>query len=104
MIEAGKLNKRITFQTGTVSGLEGVVSWNDTLTVWAQIEPLSGSWLFTAQQANSKIKGRIFVRYNPDITSSMRIKYGSRYFRIESIINIDEANHTLQIMYSEWAD
>jgi SPP1 family predicted phage head-tail adaptor len=103
MIEAGNLNKRLTFQTGT-SNAGDALTWADTLTVWGSVEPLTGTWLFQSQQANSKTSGIVKVRFNTDINSSMRIKFGSRYLRIDTIINPKEYNEYLQIMYSEWLD
>jgi SPP1 family predicted phage head-tail adaptor len=102
-LEAGQLRHRLTFQTGTSTNGDAL-TWTDALTVWGSVEPLTGSWLMESLQANSKISGIVRVRYNSSITSSMRIKFSSRYLRIDSIINPQEQNEQLQIMYSEWLD
>ena len=104
MTRAGELRHRITFQTASVTGGEGVTAWTDTLTVWGAVEPLTGSWLFQSQQANSVVSGIVRVPFNALINPSMRIKFGTRYLRINSIINPQERQRELQIMFSSWAD
>jgi SPP1 family predicted phage head-tail adaptor len=104
MINAGQLNKRITFQTPVVIPIEGITSYTDYCTVWAAIRPLVGNRRYQAQQYNSEIAGQIIIRYRNDITSSMRIKYLDRRFQILSIINPGEVNEALEIEYKELLD
>jgi SPP1 family predicted phage head-tail adaptor len=106
-MDGSKLNRRVTFQTNTPTANsigEFVDTWADTLTVWAAVKPLVGAIRFTAQQANSKVSGKVIVRYNSTIIASMRISYDSRYLKIISIVNPDEANQWLEIDYSEALD
>ena len=52
-MQAGKLRHRVTFQRLTKTrGLSGgeKQEWVDVCTVWARISPLSGKYLFAAQQ------------------------------------------------------
>jgi SPP1 family predicted phage head-tail adaptor len=107
MTRAGELRHRITFQanTPTANGFgEFVDTYSDTVTVYGAIEPLSGSLLFTAQQANSEVQGRVRIRYRDDIEPSMRIKFGTRYFKILSVINPSEKREELQILVKEFID
>lgn len=104
MIEAGRLNKRIICQVASVTAGEGVMTWTDVCTVWADIRPLVGTRRYQAKQLNSEVAGQIVIRYRTDITTAMRIKYGARYFEILAIINPDERNESLEIEYKELLD
>jgi SPP1 family predicted phage head-tail adaptor len=103
-MESGKLRNRVIFQSGSAVAGEGVTTWSDTLTVWGMDRQLVGTRLYEAMQQNSKIKGEVVVRYNSLINSSMRMKIGTRYLRIISIINIENRNVELVIPYEEWID
>jgi SPP1 family predicted phage head-tail adaptor len=107
LMEGGKLDKRLTFQTNTptVNSLgEYVDTYSDAFTVWAAIEPLTGSWLFQSMQANSKVNGQVRIRYRTDILPTMRIKFGSRYLKIISLIAPLEKGDELRVLYSEELD
>ena len=104
MIDAGQLNKRITFQTPAVAAGEGVTTWVDSFTIWGAIKPLVGSRRYAAKQLNSEISGQIVIRYRNDIDPAMRIKYGTRYFQILAVINPNEENESLEIEYKELLD
>lgn len=104
-MEAGILRHRLIFQSlGTAAAGEGSTTWTDTCTIWGQVEPLTGTLLFQAQQANSEASGRIKVRYRADLNASMRIKFGTRYFKILSLINPLEGNEYLIFYYKEYLD
>lgn len=76
--------------------------WIDFLEIRAAIYPLSGKDFFAAETTNSEITHKINIRYIKGVTSSMRIKFGERYFEIISPpINFQEKNILLQIMCKE---
>jgi len=103
----GKMRHRLILQQPVSSQNtmdETVVTWTDMATVWGQIDPATGSWYFQAKQANSNVTGRVHIRYRSDIDPTWRIQYGTRYLNIVSIINVDEKNRELLIMYSESLD
>ncbi len=104
-MRAGDLNKRIELQlpARSISSGETVDTFSTTATVWAAIEPLSGNRLFLAQQANSEGQGIIRLRYRTGVVPKMRIKYPDRYFQIISIIDRNEDNAELQLLYKEIA-
>ena len=104
MIDCGQLNKRLTFQTGSESNDgEGKTIWRDSFTVWGAVLPLVGNRRYLAQQLDSSIAGTIIIRYRSDLKSSMRVKFGSRYFEIISTRNPDEKNEFWEIDYKEQA-
>lgn len=56
--------------------------------VWADIRPLRGQQLFTAQQINERVNVEIDVRYtgaSKSITSAMRIVHDGTIYEIESV-------------------
>jgi SPP1 family predicted phage head-tail adaptor len=83
---------------------ETVDTWTDAFTVWAAIEPLTGSRLFQAQQANSEVKGVVRIRYRPDVIATMRMIYGSMILQVVSLMNTAERNEQIEILYKEALD
>lgn len=75
-MQAGRLRHRVTLQrradTQSTSG-EVVPGYEDILTVWASIEPLSGREMFAAQQVQSEVNTRIRIRWRPEIDSTVRV-------------------------------
>ena len=71
-------------------------------TVWANIRPLTGRELFTAQQRAAEVTHFITMRHpGLTVTPEMKLTYGSRTFDILSVLNLEEMNVTLQILAKE---
>ncbi|HII3799618.1 TPA: phage head closure protein [Pasteurella multocida] len=103
----GKLRHRITIQRQVNTLNEygaSVTVWRDVKTVWAEVKPLSGREYFSAQQVQSEITTQIFIRYLPGVLPTMRVKFGSRFFEIVSVINASERDIYLQLMCKEKID
>jgi len=106
-MRAGRLRHRITIQRPSSSAGalgEKIKSWADVSTVWAAIEPLRGREFLEAHQQESEITTRFIIRYKGGLNTRMRISFGSKYYKIESIINPDERNRYLEIMALETED
>ena len=106
-MQAGKLRQRIILQAPAASSNtigEEIYTWADVATVWAAIEPATGSWYYAGQQAEAKVDGRVRIRYRADVLPTWRIKYGDRYLSIVSILNPQERNKELTLMYMESLD
>jgi len=106
-MRAGALRHRITIQepTSSVGALgEKIKSWADVSTIWAAIEPLRGREFLEAHQIEAEITTRFIIRYKSGLNTRMRIKFGIKYYKIESIINPDERNRYLEIMALETED
>jgi SPP1 family predicted phage head-tail adaptor len=106
-MNAGKLRQRITLQQPVVGSNaigEETYTWADVATVWGSMEPATGSWYFSGRQADSKVDGRVRIRYRSDILPTWRIKFGDRYLSIVSILNPQERNRETVIMYTESLD
>lgn len=108
MIEPGKMRHRITFQTFTGEQdsygdplQADDAQWQDTATLWAAIDPISGREFYAAEQSQSEVSHKIRCRYRSGLTTSMRIKCRGRKFKIVSIINWEERSESLLIMCKE---
>ena len=100
----GDLNKRIILQyeTKVSDSMGGFTStWVDAATVWAAIWPTSAAELVQSMQTDMVISHRIRIRFRSVLRPSWRIKFGTRYFNIVSIINPNEKNEYLDIMARE---
>jgi SPP1 family predicted phage head-tail adaptor len=80
MMQAGKLDQRITLQTSAISkdAVGGPVdTWSDLATVWANVYDLSGKALNEAQQVGSSVTRRVTVRRRSGLTSGLRVRFAS---------------------------
>lgn len=100
----GDLDKRITLQSKvqTSDSMGGFVeTWIDEATIWAAIWPVSASETIQAAQMVMTISHRIRIRYRSTIEPSWRIKFGTRFFAVVSIINLNEAGKYLDLICKE---
>lgn len=108
MVQAGKLRHLVTFQVPLIevdSNGESTESWDNAFSgqeISAQIEPLSGRELFTAQQVHSRVTTRITVRYRPGILPEMRIVHRGTYYNIDAIVPDPDSgfSHMTLLCYS----
>lgn len=103
-ISVADLRHRIVIQTltETADGAGGFTSsWADTVSIWAKITPTSAYERAQAMQLEATVTHKILIRYRSDIVPKQRIKFGSRYFGITGITNIEERNQYLQLMALE---
>ena len=101
----GKLRHRITIQTATITrsdrGAE-VLSWTDTATVYADIRTVGGQEQVLANQLETAtLLHTITIRYRGNLTPKQRIKWGTRYFAVEAIIERDNRMRTMDISCRE---
>jgi SPP1 family predicted phage head-tail adaptor len=106
-MKAGDLRHRVTLQQPQVTANaigEEYATWVDVATVWGAVEPATGSWYYQGQQGESKVDGRVRIRYRSDVLPTWRVKFGARYLSIVSILNPNERNKETVIMYTENLD
>lgn len=102
----GRLRHRVVVQRATDAidqyGDQTKI-WANLATVWAAVEPLNGRELFAAQQTQGQTSTRITIRpiVGQSISPKDRVKFGSRYFDIQSVINVEERNIELQLLCVE---
>lgn len=103
-MQSGRLRHRITIQEPVESsdGMGGVTTtWNTFATIWANIRPLRGREYIAAQQTQSGITHKIEIRYLENLTPKKRVKWNSRYFDIESVLDVFERNKQMDLMCVE---
>jgi len=103
-MRAGDLRHKIVLQepTETSDGMGGMTTtWSTFKRVWAAIWPLKGAEYLAAMQTTSEMTHKIRIRYMANVTPKLRIKWGSRYFDIQSAINPDERNIYLEMICRE---
>jgi len=87
-MQAGKLRNLIVIQastpTRTASGSSEDV-WAQHAEVWASIHPVTGTESVSSNQLVSTTSHKITIRYLATVLTKMRVKYGTRYFDIESV-------------------
>ena len=104
---ADDLRKVVTIQenTPTADGMGGFTDSWDTVTgliaLRAAIWPISARERIENQQIEHEISHRVRTWYRSAILPAMRVKWGSRYFKIMSIINPNEENRLLDMICEE---
>ena len=78
-----------------------VTTWLSIATVYASVEPISGREWVTANAAGGDLSHRVRMRYTPDLDLTDRLRFNSRIFQVESVINTDERNVELVVMCRE---
>lgn len=104
MLASGQLKKRIELQepTNADDGLGGsTVTWTTKITVWAAIWDVQANERIQAMQRTATTSHQVRIRYDPDIKTSWRIKWGTKYFSIDGIINPNMANEYLDLLCKE---
>lgn len=103
-IDPGKLRRFILIQKpcDTPDGAGGDVrDWVSFLKVWAQVEPLSGTEPFFADQMYPKLMATFTIRYRKGVVAAQRILYGTRIFNIRSVVEADDSRVYLKLHAEE---
>lgn len=103
-MNAGEMRHKITLQipTNTANGQGGFdTTWSDGATVWAAIWPTSAREVVEAMQNGLNVTHRIRIRYLSGLKSFWRVKFGTRYFNIMSVLNPDERNVVQDLICEE---
>lgn len=99
-MQAGLLRKRLTIQKPS-QAQDGygqtLDTWTDVATVWGEIVPVSGREMIAANAMQESKTHAITIRYIAGITPKMRIKYGTRLFDIQSVLDENERHRTLNL-------
>lgn len=90
----------------TDSGAEPT-EWVAGATVWANVAPLQGRLLLSAQEAQSSTTARIRLRWRSDVAEAtgktLRFRLGDRVYRIDGRpIDVDGRQRELEVMCHEW--
>lgn len=104
-MRAGDLKHRVQIEQlqRTQDPITGEIKqrWVGFTTTWARILPLSAREFMNAQAMQSKVMGRITIRFIPGISPDMRIREGKTVYNIEGILpDPHQGNRYLTIPYS----
>ncbi len=106
-MRAGQLRHLVAIEQPTRSENaigESITTWSTLCTVWAAVEPATGQSYYAASQLESKVDGRVRIRYLEGIEPTMRIKYGDRTLNIVAVLHPQENKRELHLMYTENLD
>jgi SPP1 family predicted phage head-tail adaptor len=104
-MRAGLLRELVTVQqrisTQDPYG-QAVDAWSEVAKTWASVQPLRGNERFTAAQTKAAIDTKVTMRFRNDVMPGRnRILFGARVLDVESVINIDERDRTIEILCKE---
>lgn len=103
-MRAGKMRHRVVVQSASESrAADGGVTftWSDVSTRWASIEPASGKEFLSSQQVAAEVTHKITLRNYDTLTPQHRLKFGTRYFNIISVLRPDEIKHSMEVLAKE---
>lgn len=109
MTLSGRMRHRVTIERRTARTRDAAghrkgkdrQDWSALCTAWAEVMPLSGRELWTAQQVQPDISHRVTMRYRSGVTPAMRVRHGGRTLNIESVINDGELGASMQLLCRE---
>ena len=103
-INAGELRNKVSLQnydeTRSASG-HPTRTYATYASVWAKFRTLSGTERMAAQQVSGVITHEVTIRYRSDVHVDHRILWGTRYFDIKDVRNVDEQNEQIRMLVTE---
>jgi SPP1 family predicted phage head-tail adaptor len=115
-VNIGSLNKRVTvqFTTTTDDGMGGTIPADTNLfTTWADIKPLSAKRLLSIDRTVQNTTHEITFRWRDDLISysytratldnGVRLIYSGNKYIINTVINVDEGDWTVQCLATQEA-
>lgn len=101
-IKGRDLNRKVIVQVRTnvrKAGGGQTTTWADVKEVWAKLKPRSTREREIAAQLESDTDFIITIRFDAALSldHDNRLKFGTRFFNVQSVINIDEANRFYEI-------
>jgi SPP1 family predicted phage head-tail adaptor len=92
---------RPTTQNSYGEEITNILQWNDFVTRYASVSPVTGREFYAAQQTNTKVSTKFTIRFIPGITAAMKVVYGVRTFNIISVQDTDERHITITLICEE---
>lgn len=103
-MKAGKLRHRVTIQRLALADEPEfggqTESWVDVATVWAAIEPLFGHEKVAAHAVQSEATVKITIRYRTDVTTAMRLIFGSDVYDIHHVSPVPGRGNDMDLLCS----
>lgn len=89
MMQAGRLNRRVTLQSPSQSVDElgqPIPGWTDVAALWGDIRMKSGLESIKAGASVSVVQASIRVRYRAGITAGMRVVHNLQAYNIVAVL------------------
>ena len=107
-MRSGSLRESIDIEATT----DSVDSWGDVTQSWAayaagvpaSIQPIKMREFERSAETQSELTHKIIIRYSTGVSAvsaKHRVKYGSRYFDIHSVVNAYERGRMIELMCVE---
>lgn len=77
------------------------MTWTDGVTVFALVEPLSGQEIVAQTQVQADATHRIRMRGRSDVSVLSRLKFGTRFFEVTEVRNLEERGVWLEVICRE---
>lgn len=105
-MRAGELRHRITIQESVQTrDTDGAVldTWGNVATVWAAVEPQSGSEQFVQNedQVLASRLTRFRIRKRAGLNTKMRVVFGGQVFDLRQIIHVEANNREMWLVGEE---
>lgn len=100
MLQAGKLDKRITLQAPAITrGASGGVgkAWTEIAQVWAAVRNMSGNERAASSAGGQVAEARteFTIRYRSGVTAQARVLYAGAVYNIRHVNNFMERGESL---------
>lgn len=98
-MKGGDLRHRVVIEhqpaPQTRNGLGEVTTpWVELATVWAAVEPLTGSEAIQQAREEAQVSHRVRIRRRTDVTPAMRVVYGAKVFNILAVLDANKPGET----------
>jgi SPP1 family predicted phage head-tail adaptor len=90
---AQRLRLRVTIQRkdSTVDPYgQAAITWTNVGSVWADIIPVTGKEMFSADANQNQLVAKIVIRARGGIDPTMRVVHGTTFYSIEAVLPVSE--------------
>lgn len=101
MVNPGRLKHLVTFQakSATPDAFGQVpTTWVDVATARAEVMPLRGREFFAAAQVQQENGIKILMRYNPAITTTMRVLWDGQPHDVTGVVRLQGGTAWMEVM------
>lgn len=105
-MRAGTLNRRVAIESRVEapdSTGDPIATWTPFADVWCALEPSpAGAKEFvTEEQIHSEVRGRIRIRYLPNVSAKMRAVVDGVPFDIVAVIDLKDRHEEMYLLTSQ---
>lgn len=102
--DVGAMRERVQIysQTQTVDAAGSIsTTWTLAATTWARVEPMGASAIVLANRDDAQRLYRMTIRYRTTITTNSQVRWRSRKFDVEGVLDPTEQRVFLTVMLRE---